>query len=557
MIHVRFEPIGITVKIKKGETLLDGIHDADFFAETPCGGMGICGECLVQVSPAELVPHTPHQNISTTAASKGFRLACQAVPKGDICVQLPDSLISKTKNRPHTRIHTQSLDSTNLEIDPAVKLTQTNDVVQLSHYGDPVQVNLDSWKKNFTPKGLAIDIGTTTLALSLVCLSTGKILKTASALNPQVTFGYDVLTRIQYAKTPQKIKELATLVQDMLNSLLDDVCSATGSQSDEIIDLCVGANTTMLQLAAGIDSASLGRSPFRYTIKGGRSYPASMFGLNVNKAAQIYLPPILHAFIGSDISSGLTLCPDFFNPDKIILFVDIGTNGEICLNVRGKRHAVSTAAGPAFEGMGISSGMRAENGAIEHVDVQDGKFKCQTIGNIKPTGICGSGIVDLVAELLRSGYMDRSGRLNKKQSPENLIIDTDGVPAFKFCQGLCFTQKDIRQIQLAVSAIRTGIDFILKQAKIIKTQIDTVYLAGGFGAYLRIENLSRIGIFDVHMAEKTITCGNTSLLGSTYLLINGKQRDFIEHALSKITYLSLAEAPGFMDTFIANLNFPE
>lgn len=429
-------------------------------------------------------------------------------------------------------------------------------MVHLWHHKALEPVLLDDQKKPFKPRGLAIDIGTTTIVISLVCLETGWVLSSGAGLNPQVVHGHDVLTRIQYAKTCKLREEMANLVRNKINSLLSDACKAIGTRPDEIVDVTIGANTTMLQLAAGMDSASMGRSPFIFDIKGGISHSAVSFGLNVNKAAKVYLPPIMHAFVGTDISAGLVLCPDFFKPDKTCLFIDLGTNGEICLNAKGRWYAASTAAGPAFEGMGLSSGMRAMDGAVDRVETQDGNFLFHTIGNCGIKGICGSGMMDFMAELLSSGLMDTSGRLLKNNSHDTDIDDLNGVLAFQYGDGIYLTQKDIRQIQLALSAIRTGIELILLAGGVKPNQIDRIYLAGGFGAYLNPYNLRRIGLFAEVVVKKIVSLGNASLGGSIALLINGEHRSFLEASLDKMTYLSLAETPGFRDTFMANLDFP-
>jgi uncharacterized 2Fe-2S/4Fe-4S cluster protein (DUF4445 family) len=557
MMNARVEPIGINIQIKKTETIHEALIKAGVFIEKPCGGMGVCGECTVFVDPPKNVLSTPHENISQKDDARGVRMACQAIPKGDICIRLTDNFLyeNEVDNR-QGKIIVQNNQLNCAPFDPGVKLKYENSIAKLWHDRARAPVIIDNWKEKYKPKGLAIDIGTTTMAICLVCLETGKILATKACLNPQMTHGHDVLSRIQYAKNRQRREEMANLVKDKLNSLLSDICKTLQTWPEEIVDVVIGANTSMLQLAAGMDCTSIGKSPFNFDIQGGRIHWATIFGLNVNKGAKVYLPPIMHAFVGTDISAGLVLCPDFFNTAKIVLFIDMGTNGEICLNVKGKWYATSTAAGPAFEGMGLSSGMRAMDGAVDRVDYHDGNFTFHTIGNKKIKGICGSGIIDLMAKLLESGYMDASGRLVKKESQDSYIFDIDGVTAFQYGNGVFFTQKDIRQIQLAKSAIQTGIQLILQHGCVKNNQIDRVYLAGGFGAYLRVDHMRETGLLDEQIAEKTIACGNTSLGGSIVLLTNGGQRDFLENALDQMTYLSLAKESSFMDSFLSNLNFP-
>ena len=417
---------------------------------------------------------------------------------------------------------------------------------------------LEQWQADFRPRGLAIDIGTTTMVISLVCLETGDILASGSSLNPQVVHGHDVLTRIQYAESTEGLDEMADLVQKKINELLTDACRTSGTRPEEIVDVTIGANTTMLQLAARIDPTPLGRVPFHYDIKGATTYPAQQFGLHVNSAARVYLPPVMHAFVGTDITAGLILCPDFFDDTQSILYIDMGTNGEMCLNVHGKRFTTSTAAGPAFEGMGLSTGMRATDGAVERVIVSGHDLSFQTIGNEKPRGICGSGIVDFIAVLLKLGYLDTTGKLAARPGEtDSPVISLNDQPAFRYGKGVHLTQKDIRQIQLAKGAVRTGIDLILLSGGIDCSQLDKIYVAGGFGNYLKPENMEAIGLLPQGTADKEVVfCGNASIDGSTRLLTHGAQRIFLENALDEMVHLQLADSPEFMNTFVKSLNFP-
>ncbi|MFA5903414.1 MAG: ASKHA domain-containing protein, partial [Desulfobacula sp.] len=443
MICCHVEPPGIKIQMEKGETLHAGLERSGIHIETPCGGNGICGACRVWVNPPGNTPSTPHENISPEDDIKGLRLACRIVPTDDIFIRLEDHFIYDQADGHQEKIFAHTLRAPD----------------------------------SFTPMGLAIDIGTTTLEVCLYSLATGKILGTAASLNPQVIHGHDVLTRIQYAKTLEGLEKMAFLIRKKLKSLIDELCSSSGIEPEEIVDGVIGANTTMLQLAARMDSTSIGLSPFTFDIKGGASYPAGFFGLKLNKAAKIYIPPVLHAYIGSDISAGLLACPDFFDTDKTLLFIDMGTNGEICLNVKGSYFATSTAAGPAFEGMGVSSGMRAGDGAVERVEFKDNTFEFLTISNAKIKGICGSGMVDLMAALLKSGHVAASGRFLKTGPEDPYMTKFKDRISFQYAQGIYLTQKDIRQIQLAKGAVRTGIDLILEAGGINCQDLDKIYMA--------------------------------------------------------------------------------
>ena len=556
MITILVEPIGVTVKIKRGETLHDGLERAGIAIETPCGGQGVCGACKVWVDSPELVPSTPHEDISAADDKKGLRLACQAIPGNDLTIRLEDNFVYDKAERNQGRILLQNHLIKQNGAAPAVKIFKKQGKVLLVHDRGTDEVYLDTWQPHYTPKGLAIDIGTTTMVICLVCLNTGEILASGSSLNPQVVHGHDVLTRIQYAETPEGLDEMASLVRNKLNALLAEACKTTHTHPDEIVDVTIGANTSMLQLAAGIDPTPLGRVPFTFDIKGGTTHPAALFGLNVNKAARVYLPPVMHAFVGTDITAGLLLCPDFFDDSKSILYIDMGTNGEMCLNVKGRRFTTSTAAGPAFEGMGLSTGMRATDGAVEKVTITNGVIEFQTIGGGKVKGVCGSGIVDFIAALLVTGILDASGKLSANDEKNQRVVTLADQPAFAYGEGIHLTQKDIRQIQLAKGAVRTGIDLILQTGKLTCNDLDSIYVAGGFGNYLQPANMERIGLLPENAADKVIFCGNASIDGSTILLTQGDRRLFLETALDKMEHLQLADSPDFMNTFVTSLGFP-
>ncbi|OGR24278.1 MAG: hypothetical protein A2277_14230 [Desulfobacterales bacterium RIFOXYA12_FULL_46_15] len=553
MIRCHIEPLGIFVEIEEGETLHAGLEKSGIHIETPCGGNGTCGACRVWVSPPEKISSTPHENILPEDDVKGLRLACRTFPMEDISIRLGDNFIHDKADRSQGKILLHATLSGTIAFNPAATVTKDGDSFKLWYDRVSEPILLEDARPSFTPVGLAVDIGTTTVVVCLVSLVTGEILGTASSLNPQVIHGHDVLTRILYSKTREGLEEMASLIRNKLNSLTRELCLSLNTRQEEIVDGVIGANTTMLQLAAQMESASIGRSPFTFDIRGGTLYPAGFFGLNGNKAAKIYLPPILHAYVGTDISAGLLVCPDFFDNDKTILFIDMGTNGEICLNVKGRHYTTSTAAGPAFEGMGVSSGMRATDGAVEKVEIRDAFFQFHTINNGPIKGICGSGMVDLIAALLTSGYLDVSGRLLKKDDP--FIVQFNDHLAFQYGDGIYLTQKDIRQIQLAKGAVRTGMDLIMEAGGIGCEDLDKIYVAGGFGNYLQPVHMERIGLIPKNTASKIMFCGNTSVAGSIALLVNKDRRAFLESALKKMTYLQLAESKAFMGCFLKNLDF--
>ncbi|MBF0243388.1 MAG: DUF4445 domain-containing protein [Desulfamplus sp.] len=537
MTNIFVEPINIKVELHPKETIKDGLKRVGVDIETPCGGNGICGKCRFWAKEPNKILETPHENITPKDAFNGLRLACMATPISDTTIRLEPNY-KYTIDSTHQN-HTQNYDN--------------GQILSVGDFSSKFEAIGEKWFDQFgvkNPKGIAVDIGTTTVVVALVCLKEGKLLESALSLNPQVVHGHDVLSRIGYASTSKGLDEIATLIRDRINELIDEVCKKSGSKIEEIVDITIGANTTMLEIAAKIDPSPLGHLPFKVDILGGTNFLAKeWFGFNVNSQVKVYIPPVMHAFVGSDISAGLLCAPDFFDNSKSILYLDMGTNGEICLNVKGRRFTTSTAAGPAFEGMGISIGMRATDGAVERVEVgQAGNLIFHAIGGQQVKGICGSGIVDFIAALLETKELDSLGKFKNKVLGELKVLVGEAGEVY-------LTQKDIRQIQLAKSAVRTGIDLILKKGQISCSDLDKIYIAGGFGNFLNPISMERIEIVPKGSSDKVMFCGNASIDGSIMLLIDHTKRSFLEEALYDMEHLQLADDPEFMESFVKNLNF--
>jgi len=571
-------PSAEIIEMRRGETVRDALYRAGIELDTPCNGQGICGKCLIRVENPESVPKTPHPDITPAQEAAGVRLACQLTPRKDITIHLlsdyvrDEFRILEGARYPDDRLDDEASADENKRAasvvqekqrTPAASVTAEDGTFWLS-YDREHRRPLSNWRAEKAPKGLAIDIGTTTLVVTLLSLDTCRELSTASSLNPQIRFGHDVVRRIQAGSTPEGLAELSQCVRDGLDELINEACGESKTDVNEIVDVVIGGNTTMLQLAAGIDPEPLGRVPFEVGIESGRTYPADQFGLAVNPAARIYIPPVVHAYIGADISAGLLVCQGFFESDQSVLFVDVGTNGEMGLNAGGKCLMTSTAAGPAFEGMGISSGARAQIGALERVYTHGREITFKTIGNAPVKGICGSGIIDIAAALFKIGVIDTSGRMRRPEETEGLAPDVasrlheiNEKAAFHIGGEVYFTQEDVRQVQLAKSAIRAAIDILVAEAGIKPAAIDRVVIAGGFGYSLRPENLAAIGMLPPDLASKVYFAGNTSRIGCVRLLRNVSNRRFLESRMQRMTHISIETRPDFMDVYVASMEFPE
>ena len=574
MAKITVLPSGEILELEPGESVRSGLFRMGIELETPCNGEGTCGQCGVWVDNPVIVPVTPHQKITAQQSKDGLRLACRLVPDFDITIHVPPEIAhDRRRIMEDGGISTFSVEEgtpeerekvSEYEYATGAAVFEKDGIYWIHHYTDPVPSRLEIWEPDFEPKGLAIDLGTTTIVLTLVSLVTGDEIGTASILNPQIKFGHDVMTRIHKGSTFEGLEELAQAVRDGVNRLLWELCSDSDSDPLEIIDIVVGGNTTMLQLAAMIDPSPLGKMPFISGIKGGECFQVEQFGFETNPAARVYVPPVAHAFVGSDVSAGLLTCGGFFEQNGATLFVDAGTNGELGLSANGKWVVTSTAAGPAFEGMGISHGMRAGVGAIEAVFVANKSILLGTVGNAPARGICGSGIIDLVACLLKLEVVEKSGRMRRPSNSDGIpkqvassMEEIDGFAAFEVADGVHFTQEDVRQVQLAKGAIRAAIDLFLQETNTPPESVESVVLAGGFGYSLEPESLEAIGMIPPGMADRVHFAGNTSRIGCVRLLLDVSERRFIEEKMNQVEHISLAERIEFMEQYVENMRFPD
>ncbi len=540
------------IRVKPGTRLLDAIRQAGFEISSPCNGQQLCGKCKVHITDPAPPRKASLEHLTTDEVDAGVRLACQVSINAAMQVTLPDDYTLDTRI-----LESEWIQKSRLA--PAVEIQSLNGQFQLYYQNRP-PVQLNTWQPEFSPKGIAVDLGTTTLVLTLIDLQTGKELAISSAVNPQTRCGHDVMTRIARASTEEGLVELSGLVSKGLNELIEKSCRDAGAHPHEIVDAVIGGNTTMLQIAAAIDPAPLGKLPFTVGIQGGRTVLADSFRLNLNPQARAYLPPVAHAFVGSDISAGL-LSIDFFKQKTPTLFIDLGTNGEMALIANDRLIVTSTAAGPAFEGMGITHGMLAAPGAIETVWTSGKFLNIRTIDNAPARGICGSGIMDIMACLVRLDAVDSGGRLKNPHTEtagSGLLADryelVDRIAALKLTDTLAFTQKDIRQFQLAKSAIQTGVELLFSTAGVTLNQLEKIVIAGAFGYHLQKESLRQTHIIPQDFKGTIVFAGNTCRTGCARMLVDASARDYLEDKMKQVTHLAIAETPDFQSRFIQNLS---
>lgn len=463
----------------EGERLLyDLIAHLPDAPDHPCG-MGICGRCAVAAQGC----------FSASPDAAGKVLACQTYVTGDAEIWLP-------RRRALTQIETRTR---------------------------PSDFPLDPLPGTY---GAAVDLGTTTIVLQLIRMTDGEVLSTVSCENPQRIVAADVIGRIGSA-LEGRLGMLSSLVRDAIDSLEREafaIAKLAGKTADVRV---ISGNTTMLYLFANRNPRTLSAAPFEADC---------LFGL---KEGRDLLPACAGAFVGADITCAL-LDSGMSNRNETAMLIDIGTNGEIALRHNGKLYCCATAAGPAFEGGGISCGVGSIPGAIDSATVQDGEIPFTTIGNIPATGICGSGLIALTAALLETEQLDETGALD-----DDICL----------APGVTLTQQDIRQIQLAKGAIAAGIEVLLQRAGISYKDVGTLYIAGGFGSHIDLAAASRIGLISAELAKKAVVLGNASLGGARQILLNASAWDTAAHIAEEAQCLNLAADPAFSDSFIDNMMF--
>ena len=467
-----------------------------------CGGHGKCGKCRVICRGALSAPSGAEiAALSADELSSGVRLSCMTRILGD-CV-----------------VNTIAAGKSEIETD-----------------GDLPEITLSPVFKKY---GAAVDIGTTTVALRLYGAD-GAVLSVQSALNPQRRFGADVVTRMEAALKGEKTA-LAAVIRECICSLLRQAADGAGVSSDDIDGVVITGNTVMLHLLTETDTEPLTHAPFDAKRLFGEVITASDIGLTVlNQETRVYIPRCVSAFVGADTVTAL-ISSESYKSEKTSVLTDVGTNGETVLIHGGGLFACSTAAGPAFEGAGISMGMGGSEGAVDKVTVKDGKLSAHVIGDKTPVGICGSGIVDAAAALAELEIIDETGYM---EDGEAVIIPP-----------VVITQNDIRAVQLAKSAIRAGIMTLLDTRGISTSEVDTLYIAGGFGSYLDVKNAARIGLIPSELSGRVKVLGNAALSGASAILLSSGLFERANELARGVNIVGLASNPVFVREYTDGMYF--
>ncbi|OAA90511.1 ASKHA domain-containing protein [Clostridium ljungdahlii] len=556
MVKVNFVTNNKSVNVEKGTTILEAARKIGVIIESPCNATGVCGKCKVKVVSNNLedIIQDGEHHLSDEEKAQGFVLSCQSKVMADVDIEVISNNSNKTLQILN---HGQSFD---IELDSFIKKEYKDDGKTYVYAGERIigEEEGDTAALNY---GLVVDIGTTTLVVSLVNINTGEELHSVSALNPQSLHAQDVLSRIKFASDEKGLDIMYSGISKELNSMTEKITKETGIDKKYIYEAIFSGNTCMIHLAANVNPYSLGKYPYTPKLRGGNYLSVKNHKLNISDNGLIYIPPIISAYVGPDITSGI-LATRLQDKKGTTLFVDIGTNGEMVIGKDGKLSATSTAAGPAFEGMNITYGMRAERGAVEYFNIEeDGSIQIKTIEDGKPVGICGSGLLDIVGGLVSNKVIGKSGRfvsLENSDLPEVLrerLVKLDGKNAFKVAEGVFLTQKDIRQVQLAKGAVRSGIEFLMKSKGVEADKVDKIQIAGSFGYHLRAKSLINIGLVPKEFEGKIDFVGNTSKSGGHAFLLNKKYRSEMEKLVKKIEVVELSNGEDFDKVFVKCLSF--
>jgi uncharacterized 2Fe-2S/4Fe-4S cluster protein (DUF4445 family) len=561
MPYVTFLNEKKSVLVETGVTILEAARRAGVVVESPCNAIGSCGKCKVKIpEPGQrnsIKTLETHYNAPDDEKREGFYLACQTIIIGDIAVETRDYDAENASLKILAKGNTFQY-----EYKPYVykKLINENGAWRTEVYGGDTLIGVENGNTTKEIYALALDIGTTTIVVALIDLNSGGQIDSENELNPQTAYAQDVLSRIHFASKDDGLQILFSTFIFRLNAMIDTIAMRSKISKSNIYEIAFSGNTTMLHLATRTNPYLLGQYPYTSQISGDSFINAQELGITISQFGLIYLPPVISAYVGADITSGI-LVSQLDEVKETVLFIDIGTNGEMALAANGKIAVSSTAAGPAFEGMNISCGMRASRGAIEYFVIHEGQIEFNVIGGAEAAGICGSGLLDITAGLVNAGVIAPNGRFvqpdsgSYREALKKCMRDKDGKKAFFITPDVYLAQKDIRQIQLAKSAIRTGIEMLLAHFNLTARDITRVEIAGSFGYHLREQSLLDLGLLPAEFAGKVYFIGNTSLSGAIAFLLNVGFMSKMRNLVRRIDTIELAKHENFDRVFVKYMSF--
>ncbi len=606
-IKVTFQPSGRSVYVLPGTVLLEAAGRAGVILQTPCGGKGSCGKCRVRLVDAPSDP-TPASvgDLSERQIAEGYRLACCTPVDAPLVVEVPPESTFESQQQILTADSGAEIEIAPLvhkrcfELPPPSSEDARADLPRLqAALGDirvspalmrqvPTFLRENDWKGTAVLSnhhlvalepgdttgdayGVAVDLGSTTVVGKLFDLVSGRECGVASQINPQVTFGDDVISRIMHVRENEDgLASLQAATVECLNAIVQDLVAQAEIEAEEVYEIVLAGNSTMQQILCGYDPSALGEVPFVQAFEKAQIVAASDLGLTINAAAEVYVFPQIGSFVGGDTVAGM-VAARLDRWDEPVLFVDIGTNGEIVLAKGDQLLATSTAAGPAFEGARIRQGMRAASGAIEKVIIGE-DVSINVIGDAPPAGLCGTALIDAVADLLRAGIIDETGRILPVEElpagvPDALqtrLITEGNETRFVLAsaeeaagdEAICLWQKDVRELQLAMGAVRAGIQIMLQRAGVEPGAIHRVLLAGAFGNFIRRSNARRIGLLPQIAGDRIRFIGNAASLGAKLVLLSDDERAYAARLQEQAEHIDLSLDPEFQMEFGMAMIFP-
>jgi uncharacterized 2Fe-2S/4Fe-4S cluster protein (DUF4445 family) len=593
-VRLRYLEVGEDRAVKEarvpaGTTLFDAASWNGVAIDSTCGGHGTCKKCKVRVVSGEAeISAVDPRAFSPDELRNGWRLACRAAAQEDMTIEVPP-LQTRPKAalagvgrhvilRPAVQKRYVELEEPTMEdqrsdlerlldamddVEPRVplgvvrtlgRMLRESDWKVTAVLADDVLIGVEPGDTAGRRHAIAFDLGTTTVVATLLDLETGQPRAVRSILNAQQPFGADVISRISSTMLDDgALERLQEHAHETLRTLTDEVCTEAGVDPAEVYEVVVTGNVTMIQLALGIDPEPLSMAPFTIAARRLPEAKAGDFGLAVHERAPAILFPALGAYVGPDIVAGV-LATGLTLDRRVRLFIDVGTNSEIVLGSSGGAVACAAPAGPAFEAAQIRCGMRAAEGAIEGVKVVDGEVQLTVIGDVEPQGLCGSGLVDAVAELVGAGILDHSGRFVADSSERLDKVGEETV--FHLADGVYLSQRDVRELQFAKASIATGWQILCRQLEIDPAEIAQVLLGGSFGTYLTPASAVRIGLVPKLPLPRIVAAGNVAGEGAKIVALSVTERAAANAVLDEVEYVELSGREDFNDLFIDQLAFP-
>ena len=607
-VKVTFLPKETSTRVPSGTTLFHAAAWTGQPIESTCGGRGTCGKCRVQVIQGS-APVTPAdlQHLSQEDMAGGWRLSCQSEARDEMVVHVPrllttpktamfgvgrQVLLDPNVHKVHLKLEEPTLHDQRSDVQrlrealrqegfamsaelPVVRtlpkaLRDAEFDVTAVVCGETL-LAVEPGDTTGACFGIAFDLGTTTIVGTLMDLNNGEPRGVTSNLNAQAIHGGDVLSRISHTMGKKEgLQEMQHFASFTMNGIIERLTAESGVPLDRIYEITVAGNLTMMHLLLGIDPEPISVTPFAPAVSHGLNLRAADLGITIHPEGRVFLFPAIGSYVGGDIVAGL-LATALPRGNKLRLFVDVGTNGEIALGSEPRTLSTAAPAGPAFEGAEISCGMRATTGAIEGVRITEDSVVLQTIQDAPPVGLCGSGLIDAVAQLYKRGLMDATGRMRSAEElqgrvPDALasrLITVDGVRAFVLAtdketggKPILFSQKDVRQLQFAKGSIASGIRVLMKEMGVAPEDLQEVLLAGAFGSYINPDAARIIGLVPAVPLARIRAVGNAAGEGAKIALLSYREREAAEVMPSRVEYIELSGREDFNDIFMSVLGFP-